>query len=164
MAKKSSYLMPFKRRREQKTDYNKRLSLIKSGKIRLVIRRSLNNVKVQFIEYDAKGDKTLVTAFSTELKKFGWTRTGNVPGAYLTGLLAGKKAKGKKIEEAILDLGLQTSTKGSRIYAALKGVLDAGIKVPHSKEILPNEDRTKGVHISEELVKQFEDVKNKIGF
>jgi len=163
MSKKSSYLMPFKRRRKQKTNYKKRLALIKSGKIRLVIRRSLHNIKIQFIEYDVKGDKTLVTTFSTELKKLGWTRTGNIPGAYLTGLLAGKKAKENKIEEAILDLGLQTSTKGSRIYAALKGVLDSGINVPHSEEILPSEDRTKGAHISEEIVKQFEDVKSKIG-
>ena len=69
----------------------------------------------------------------------------------------------KKIEEAILDLGLQTSTKGSRIYAALKGVLDAGINIPHSKEILPSEDRIKGKHISEEVVKKFEDIKKKIG-
>lgn len=160
---KKSYLMPFKRRREKRTNYRKRLALIKSGKIRIVIRRSLSNIIVQFVDYDAKGDKTLVSAFSTELKKYGWTRTGNVPGSYLTGLLAGKRAKGKKIEEAILDLGLQTSTKGSRIYAALKGVLDAGVNVPHSEKILPDENRIKGVHISEEVSKQFEDVKNKIG-
>lgn len=160
---KKSYLMPFKRRREKRTNYKKRLALIKSGKIRVVIRRSLSNIIVQFVDYYAKGDKTLVSAFSTELKKYGWTRTGNVPGSYLTGLLAGKRAKGKKIEEAILDLGLQTSTKGSRIYAALKGVLDAGVNVPHSEKILPDENRIKGVHISEEVSKQFEDVKNKIG-
>ena len=160
---KKSYLIPFKRRREKKTDYKKRLAMIKSEKIRVVIRRSLSNIIVQFVDYDAKGDKTLVSAFSTELKKYGWTRTGNVPASYLTGLLAGKRAKDKKIEEAILDLGLQTSTKGSRIYAALKGILDAGVNVPHSEKILPDENRIKGVHISEEVVKHFEDVKNKIG-
>jgi len=160
---KKSYLMPFKRRRKKKTYYKKRLALIKSGKIRVVIRRSLSNIIVQFVDYDAKGDKTLVSAFSTELKKYGCTRTGNVPASYLTGLLAGKRAKDKKIEEAILDLGLQTSTKGSRIYAALKGVLDAGVNVPHSEKILPDENRIKGVHISEDVSKQFEDVKNKIG-
>jgi large subunit ribosomal protein L18 len=57
---------------------------------------------------------------------------------------------------------LQISTKGSRIYAALKGVLDSGIKVPYSEEILPSEDRIKGRHISKDMEKQFEDVKNKI--
>ena len=163
MAKKSTYLIHFKRRREKKTNYRKRLALIKSEKIRLVIRKSLSNISVQFIDYKPNGDSTIASATSTELKKLGWDRTGNLPAAYLTGLLAGKKAKNKKIEEAILDLGLQTSTKGSRIYAALKGVLDAGVKVPHSKEILPSEDRIKGKHISEEIVKKFEDIKKKIG-
>lgn len=153
-----------KRRREKKTDYKKRLALIKSGKTRLVIRRRLNNISVQFIDYKLDGDITIVSAFSTELKKFGWKGlAGNIPAAYLTGYLAGKRAKDKKIVEAILDLGLQKNTGGSRIYGALKGVLDAGIKIPHSEKILPSEDRLKGKHISEKIIKQFEDVKKKIG-
>lgn len=159
---KRLYLMPFKRRRKKKTDYKKRLALLKSGKTMLVIRKSLSNISVQFVNFKSEGDETIASATSSQLKKLGWNRTGNIPAAYLTGLLAGKKAKDKKIEEAILDLRLQTSTKGSRLYAALKGVLDSGIKVPHSEEILPSEDRIKGKHISEEIEKQFEDVKNKI--
>ncbi|MFH0928779.1 MAG: 50S ribosomal protein L18 [Candidatus Aenigmatarchaeota archaeon] len=160
--KRSRYLMPFKRRREKKTDYKKRLALLKSGSTRLVIRKSLSNITVQFVSYVPEGDKTLVCAFSTELKKFGWEKNGNVPAAYLTGLLAGKKAKEKKIESAVLDTGLQSSTKGSRIYAALKGVLDSGVSVPHSEEILPSEDRIKGQHISDDTVKKFEEAKKKI--
>ena len=159
---KKSYLIQFKRRRENKTNYRKRIALLKSDKTRLVIRRSLSNITVQFVNFIPSGDKTIVSATSTELKKLGWNRTGNIPASYLTGLLAGKKAKDKKVEEAILDMGLQISTKGSRIYAALKGVLDSGIKVPHSEEILPSEDRIKGRHISKDMEKQFEDVKNKI--
>lgn len=159
---KKNYLTQFKRRRENKTNYKKRLGLLKSGKTRLVIRKSLCNISVQFINYKPEGDQTVVSTVSTELKKLGWNKTGNVPAAYLTGFLAGKKAKEKKVGEAILDLGLQTSTKGSRIYAALKGVLDSGINIPHSKDILPSEDRIKGKHISEEIVKQFENVKKKI--
>jgi len=160
--KKSIHFMPLRRRREKKTDYKKRLSLLKSGKTRLVIRKSLSNISVQFINFDSKGDQTIASAFSTELRKLGWNRTGNIPAAYLTGLLAGKRAKDKKIENVVLDSGLQSSTKGSRLYAALKGVLDSGINVPHSKDILPTEDRIKGKHISEEVVKKFEDVKKKI--
>lgn len=159
---KKSYLIQFKRRRENKTNYKKRLALLKSRKTRVVIRKSLSNISVQFINFISKGDETIASANSTELKKLGWNKTGNIPAAYLTGLLAGKKAKDKKIEEAILDLGLQTPTKGSRVYAALKGVLDSGIKIPHSKEVLPNDDRIKGKHISEVIEKQFEEVKNKI--
>jgi large subunit ribosomal protein L18 len=159
---KKDYLVPFRRRRENKTNYRKRLALLKSKKTRLVIRRSLSNISVQFINFMPAGDQTIAEANSTELKKLGWIRTGNVPASYLTGLLAGKKAKNKKIEEAVLDMGLQISTKGSRIYAALKGVLDSGIKVPCSEEILPSEDRIRGKHISKDLEKQFDEVKNKI--
>jgi large subunit ribosomal protein L18 len=152
--KKSTSIIQLKRRREKKTNYKKRLALLKSEKTRLVIRKRLSNISVQFINFDS--------AFSTELKKLGWVKRGNIPAAYLTGLLAGKRAKEKKIEEAILDLGLQTSTKGSRLYAALKGVLDSGVNIPHSESILPNDDRIKGKHISEEIAKQFDDVKKKI--
>ena len=152
-----------KRRREKKTNYKSRLALLKSGKIRLVIRKSLNNISVQFIDYKADGDTTITSAVSTELKKFGWKGlAGNIPAAYLTGYLAGKRAKDKKIAEAILDLGLQTNIKGSRIYGALKGVLDSGIKISYSEKILPSGDRIKGKHISEKIEKQFEDVKKKI--
>ena len=97
------------------------------------------------------------------LRKLGWKHhCGNIPAAYLAGLLLGKKALEKKINDAVLDMGLQTSTKGNRIYAFLKGVLDAGINVPHSPEVLPDENRIKGSHISEEVVKNFEEVRKKI--
>ena len=156
-------IIKFKRRVEGKTNYRKRLALLKSGKVRLVIRKSLSNISVQLVNFNPNGDQTIASAVSSELKKFGWTRTGNIPAAYLTGLLAGKKAKEKNVTEAVLDLGLQTSTKGSRIYAALKGVVDAGVNIPHSKDILPSDDRIKGKHISEDVAKQFDDVKKKIG-
>lgn len=155
------FIIKHRRRRENKTDYRKRLPLVKSGEIRLVIRKSLDNIRVQFINYNVDGDKTMFSAFSQELKKIGWKySTGNLSAAYLTGLLAGVKAKGE-VSKAILDIGLQQSTKGSRIYSALKGVLDAGIVVPHSKEILPSEERIKGNHISKEISKEFESVKEK---
>jgi len=142
--------MPFKRRLEGKTDYRKRLKLLLSKKPRLVVRVSNKHVRAQIIEFDPKGDKTLVSATSEELKKFGWNAsTKNLPACYLVGLLAGKRALKKKIKEAVLDIGLRRSTKGSRVYAVLKGALDAGLSVPHSEEILPPEDRITGQHIVE---------------
>ena len=39
------------------------------------------------------------------------------------------------------------STKGSKIYAAIKGAKDGGISIPHSEEILPSEERISGQHI-----------------
>ena len=155
-------IIQHRRRREKKTNYKKRLALIRSRKPRLVIRKRLNNISIQFINFNPKGDETIASAFSTELKKLGWKFSlGNIPSAYLTGLLAGNKAKGK-VKEAVLDIGLQTSIKGSRIYSALKGVLDSGINVKHSENILPTEERIKGLHISEAVSKNFEEVKEKI--
>jgi hypothetical protein len=51
------------------------------------------------------------------------------------------------VSEAILDIGLNPPVKGSRIYAALKGVLDAGLDIPHSEDVIPNDDRLSGKHI-----------------
>lgn len=145
MAKNRKYVVKLKRRRENKTNYKKRLSLLKSKTTRLVIRKSLNSILVQFIKYEPSGDKTLVSAHSNELKKFKWdAHLGNIPSAYLTGLLAGKKAMEKNIKNAILDLGINKIIKKSTIYSALKGVLDAGIKIPHKQDILPAKEQIEG--------------------
>ncbi|TKJ17445.1 50S ribosomal protein L18 [Candidatus Woesearchaeota archaeon B3_Woes] len=149
----------FRRKREGKTDYKKRLNLLLNEKPRLIIRKSLKNMTIQLIEYNEKGDKILVSADSKELeKKFEWKagRT-NLPAAYLTGYLVGKKAAKKGIKCAILDIGLGKSIKGGRLYASLKGVLDAGLNVPCSEDIFPSEDAVKGVHIAnyaQKLIKE----------
>lgn len=170
MKLKPTYKMPFKRRRLGKTDYKKRLKLLLSKKPRLVVRRSLKYITAQIIEFSPKGDKTLVSATSKELKKFGWEfACDNLPAAYLTGLLIGKKALEKGIKEAILDSGLYASTKGNRIFAVVKGARDAGLDVPVGEEVLPDEERIKGLHIARYLEKfkslpeKFEEIKKKIG-
>jgi large subunit ribosomal protein L18 len=97
------------------------------------------------------------------LKEYGWKFScDNLPAAYLTGLMIGKLAKKKKIAEAILDSGLYSSTKGSRIYAVVKGAVDSGLKVPIEEEVIPSKDRIEGRHISEDMVKEFENIKKKI--
>jgi large subunit ribosomal protein L18 len=151
MAKGSRYNVPYRRRREGKTDYRKRKALILSRKPRLVVRGSLKNIIVQIIAAKPHGDEVLVSAHSRELlKNYGWRAPrGNLPAAYLTGLLCGLKAKAKGIEEAVLDIGLHSPTKGARVFAALKGVLDAGLNVPHGEEKLPDENRIQGVHIAQ---------------
>ncbi|HDD71656.1 MAG TPA: 50S ribosomal protein L18 [Candidatus Aenigmarchaeota archaeon] len=159
----STYKLPHRRRREKKTDYRLRLALLKSGKHRLVVRKSNKYVLGQIIKYEKEGDRTLVSVNSRSLKKLGWKHgCGNLPAAYLTGLILGKKAREMGIEEAVLDIGLHTSTKGNKLYALMKGVVDAGVKVNHSEEILPSEERIRGEHISEEVVKDFETFKKKI--
>jgi len=149
MARSSRYRVPLRRRREGKTDYQARKGLVLSGKPRLVARSSLKNVAAQIIVAKPHGDEVLAAANSRELKKFGWEApTGNVPAAYLTGLLCGLKAKSKGVNEAILDVGLVSPSKGSRLYAVLSGVLDAGLTVPHDESKIVKE-RTKGEHIAE---------------
>ena len=160
---KKLLVLSFKRKRLGKTDYRKRLKLLKSNKLRFVVRKSLNNILIQIIEYKPDGDKILITTHSTQLKKFGWKHhKGNTPAAYLTGLLCGLKAKKQNISEAILDLGFQKSIKNSVCYAAVKGAIDAGLKIPADLDILPKEDRINGQFISQELNQNFIETKNKI--
>ncbi len=158
------YRVPFRRRREGKTDYRHRAALLRGEVARLVVRKSNKHVTVQFIEYHDKGDKVVVSAVSKELEELGWTGSGkSTPGAYLTGMLAGKRAKEKGLEEAVLDIGLREPTKGAVVFAALKGVVDAGVEVPHSDEMLPPNDRLSGKHMKEGVAAMFESTKGKIG-
>jgi large subunit ribosomal protein L18 len=141
--------MPFKRRRLGKTDYKQRLKLLYSNKPRLVVRKSLKYIRAQIVEFHPDGDKTILSANSRELKKFGWKFScSNLPAAYLTGFSLGKAAVKNGIKEAILDIGLQKSTKGNRVYAVVKGVLDAGLKIPVNEDFLPREERIVGKHIA----------------
>jgi len=149
MATGPSYRVAFRRRREGKTDYQQRRGLVLSRLPRLVIRGSLRNVIIQVVEAKVDGDRVIASAYSGELaKNYGWLGdTGNISAAYLTGLLCGFKALGQEVEEAVLDIGLQYRSKGSRVFAALKGAVDAGLTVPFDKEKLPDENRIAGQHI-----------------
>ena len=151
MAKGPSYNVPYRRRREGKTNYLRRKKLILSGLPRLVTRKTNKHIIAQIIEASVEGDKVITTAHSSELrKKYGWLGSlKNLPAAYLTGLLCGYRALEKGVKKAILDIGLQAPSRGARVFAVLKGCLDAGVEIPHSDEILPDEDRIKGQHISD---------------
>ncbi len=149
MAKNANYRVQLRRRRSGKTDYQARKAMVLSGRPRLVARSSLKNVNAQIIIAKPIGDQVLAAANSRELiKKYGWkAATGNIPAAYLTGLLCGLKAKAAGVDGAILDIGMIIPTKGSKVFAVLNGVIDAGIEVPHSEEKIVKE-RTKGSHIA----------------
>ncbi len=148
MARSSTYRVPPRRRREGKTDYQARKALILSSKPRLVPRSTTRNFSVQIIVAKPQGDEVLAAAHSRELKKYGWKApNGNVPAAYLAGLLCGLKAKAKGLSEAVLDIGLVSPTRGSKVFAALSGVLDADVAVPHDEEKIVKE-RSEGKHIA----------------
>ncbi len=144
------YIVPMRRVREGRTDYRQRLKLLLSGQPRFVVRKSLNHISCQVVKYDKGGDRVIASAHSSQLKRYGWLAPcGNIPAAYLTGLLAALKARQAGIKDCVLDAGLYRSTKGSRIYAALKGGLDGGLVIPFSPQILPSEDRLAGKAIAE---------------
>lgn len=188
MAHGSKYKVAFRRRREGKTDYSARLKLVDLDKNRLVVRISNANVIVQIIKIGKNGDETIVSAHTKELQKLGWLGgTKNTSAAYLTAYLCAKKALAIGVDSAVLDIGLKPSVKGSKVFAALKGAVDAGLDVPHGDSVIPSEDRISGEHIAEyskllneedlkrrfsqylkrglqpvNLPNHFEDIKNKI--
>ena len=151
MATGPSYRVPFRRRKEGKTDYRSRRALVLSRLPRLVVRLTLNHIIVQIVKAEVAGDKVVASAHSRELAKtYGWQgNCRNVPAAYLTGLLCGFKATVYGVKKAVLDIGLHSPSRGARVFAALKGVLDAGVTVPHSENMLPDETRISGKHIAD---------------
>ncbi len=150
MATGPRYKVPMRRRREVRTDYHQRLRLLKSGKPRLVARKSNKHTTAQLITPGPHGDETLASAHSSDLEAYGWEApTGNVPAAYLTGLLAGKRALEAGVEEAVLDIGLNTATPGNKVFAVQEGAIDAGLEIPHNDSVLADWERTRGEHIAE---------------
>jgi large subunit ribosomal protein L18 len=114
------------------------------------VRPSNKHLTAQIIEAKPDGDRVLASAHSSELKEFGWKGScGNLPAAYLTGLLAGRRAKAGGLSEAILDIGVHSGGSGSRIFAAAKGALKAGLTIPHDESAMPTEERVKGQHLVE---------------
>lgn len=151
MATGPSYRVPFRRRKEGKTDYQLRKGLILSRLPRLVVRGTSRHMIIQMVKAEVKGDKVIASASSKELTKtYGWKGAGgNIPAAYLTGLLCGYRAIAKRTKKAVLDIGLQSPSQGSRIFAAMKGVIDAGVEVPHKEDVLPKAPRISGQHIAD---------------
>jgi len=157
---KSRYIMPLKRRRLKKTDYRKRLGLIKGGLPRAVIRKSLMNMNVDIAEYAVNGDRIVAHGSTIELKKFGWkSPTGNTPASYLAGYLVGLRAKKKGIKKVIVDMGRQKVVKGGKLMASVQGLVDSGLKVPVDKKFLPKKDRLYGKHLKTVAENSIDEVK-----
>ncbi|MEM1701522.1 MAG: 50S ribosomal protein L18 [Desulfurococcaceae archaeon] len=150
MAHGPRYKVPRRRRREGKTNYYKRYTMILSGKPRFVVRKTLKYIWVQVVVGKPEGDYMVAVAHSNELrKKYGWKGgTHNTPAAYLTGLLAALRALQKGVNYAIPDIGLHSPRKGALVFAAIKAANDVGLKVPVGDEIVPNLERIRGEHIA----------------
>jgi large subunit ribosomal protein L18 len=164
MAQGTNYKVAFRRRREGKTDYGARIKLIDYEKSRLVVRISNAQATVQIVDYTPEGDVTVASAVGKQLSNYGYLgNAGNITGVYLTGYLCAKRALAAGVDYAILDIGLKSPIKGSKIFAALKGALDAGLEIPHGDFIFPEDERIRGEHVAnyaesldaEEVAKKF---------
>nr|AGE95710.1 60S ribosomal protein l5 [Encephalitozoon cuniculi] len=130
-----------------------------SVKHRLVVRITGSRVICQIVAAYMDGDRVMVYADSRELERYGINfGATNYSAAYATGFLIGRRALTamsldevyrpkeidgtysvtkdidgeKKAPRVFLDIGLARSTRGARVFGALKGASDAGLNVPHS--------------------------------
>jgi large subunit ribosomal protein L18 len=147
MKKAKTRTVPYRRVREGKTNYKRRLKILLGKKLRVVVRRSNKMIRGQVVDYFPEGDKVLFSVESKELLKFGWKGgLNNISSAYLSGILLAKKA-GKK--DAIFDIGMQTSLKSGVIYSFAKGCIDGGLKIECSEKMFPPEEKISGKHIDD---------------
>ncbi len=150
MATGPRYFVAFRRRREGRTNYHARTRLVVATKPRMVVRKTNRHIICQIITAHMDGDRTHVAVNSSELRKLGYEGSlNNTPAAYLTGMLLAVRALKAGQEGAILDIGLHRASRGARVFAALKGAVEAGFDIPHNEDILPTDERCKGEHIAE---------------
>ena len=142
-----AYSKILRRLRDEKTNYRKRKTMLMGRRDFITVNISNENTQVQILKPEMKGDKVLASAHSRFLVSKGWKGSRkSVPACYLTGYLAGKKALSKGAKDAILYSGTKKYTQ--RMAAALKGVIDAGLKIPADPETLPSDDRINGEHLT----------------
>jgi len=141
-----AYSQILTRIRSEKTNYRKRKTMLMGKRNFISVNITNENSLVQIVKPIISGDKVLASAHSRFLIKDGWKGSRkNIPAAYLTGYLAGKKALSNGVSNAILYSGTRKYTQ--RMAAALKGVIDAGVEVPADSETFPSEDRINGDHL-----------------
>ena len=163
MATGPRYKVAFRRRRELRTDYYARKKLLTARETRAVVRRSNKNISIQFADFAMEGDKIIASATTKELKAMGWEYScSSVPAAYLVGYLAGKRAIKEGVEYAVLDIGMQKVQHGGVLFATVSGMIDAGLEVPCSEDVLPEEDRIYGKHIDDSIEAAVNSLKEKM--
>lgn len=165
MAQGQRQRLAFRRRRSGQTDYRRRLKLLRSGAPRAVVRISNTQTTAQLVIYKPDGDEVVNTIGGRNLLTWGWPEgmsQKSIPASYLIGYALGKSSQKSGHSNAVLDIGLAASTTGSRVFAALAGMVDSGLDIPHGKAAFPAEDRLSGAHISDAVAKAVESTKSKI--
>ena len=154
-----AYTKILRRIRDEKTNYRKRKTMLMGKQNFVSVHVSNENTQVQIISPKLLGDKVIGSAHSRFLLSKGWKGSRkSISAAYLTGYIAGKKALGTGTDSAILYSGTRKYTQ--RMAAALKGVIDAGMKIPADSETFPSEERIKGEHLT--VKNNFSEIKSAI--
>ena len=133
-----------RRRKEGKTNYKSRFTLLKSKLPRLVVRKSNRYILAQLVSSNLAQDSVLESTTSKSLLDHGWPKDKlgslkNIQATYLTGYMLGKRLG--KDKEAILDKGLHRNVAGSRVYAVLLGAIEAGMVIPHDPKAFPSKEK-----------------------
>lgn len=154
-----------RRRKENKTDYLKRLKLLKGEKPRLVFRKTNRFIISEYIVSKEAQDRVIFGLDSRKLNEYGWPKNAqgslkSTTASYLTGYITGKMIIKQKLETPILDAGMNRVLHKNNIYAFLKGIIDSGIKINCEKEFFPEESRIKGQHLKSKI--SFDEIKSKI--
>ncbi len=156
-----------RRKLEGKTDYGKRLKLLKSNSPRLIFRKTNRYIIAQYVTSRQAQDKIEIGITSKKLKGFGWPENfegslKSIPAAYLTGLLMGREINKKGLKTPIVDFGMMRVLAKNRGFAFLKGIIDAGVKIKCDEEQFPEEERISGKNMKEDFSKTFSEIKSKI--
>jgi len=136
----------------------------KTPKYRFVVRKSHRDITCQIFSADLTHDVCIASAYSHELARYGVSvGLTNYAAAYCTGLLLARRINskfslpyewngeingedynvetdedsGKAPFKALLDVGLQRTTTGARVFGALKGACDGGLFIPHGDKRFP---------------------------
>ena len=156
-----------RRRKEHKTDYKKRLKLLKSKSPRVVFRKSNRYVSAQYVISNEARDKIIIGVSSKHLIKYGWPKEisgslKSIPASYLTGYLFGRLIIKKKLEIPIVDFGMVRNLHKTKSYAFLRGLRDSGLKINCKEETFPEEERIEGKKMKKDFSKEFKEIKLKI--
>lgn len=154
-----------RRRREAKTDYLKRIKLLKSNSARIVFRKTNRYIIAQYVISKEAKDNIILGSTSKELLKFGWPKElgsslKSLPASYLLGLLIAKKIKERKLENPIVEFGMIKTLHKTKPYAFLKGLIDGGIRIKCKEDAFPPENKLKGEHLKNKI--PFKEIKEKI--
>jgi len=156
-----------RRRLEQKTDYGKRLKLLKAEKPRMVFRKTNAAVIAQYTLSEAAQDSISFGVTSKKLLKYGWPESfkgslKSIPASYLTGYLVAKKIQKDGLETPIVDFGMQRTLYKTKLFAFLKGLIDAGLEISCPEEAFPEEERIMGSSMKEDFTETFNTIKSNI--